>query len=674
MLQRFNKYSRHFAFSISLFTITVLAYGLFLTEMGFYWDEWPFLWFHHAYGADGVLKYFAHNRPFWGYIYATTMPILGTNPITWQIFGLVLRFISGITLFWVLRKLWLNRTWESAAASILFVVYPSFMQHSISLMYGHFYIVLISFFLSLGLMIKAIQTPSRFIPYTLVAMLASAVNLFCMEYFFGLELLRPFILFFIPLPHYPSVSRRILILLKHWMPYLLIVAAYLYWRIFLFKFPTYQPEGLISGGVSLQSIWFLVLRARSHLKVVLLDIWALLVNPPELQAYGNWLIVLYWVVVVAALLIVVGLFGNKSLFGEKVQTQCWREMLLLSIPALLLAGIPFLVTDLRVELDFPRDRFTLPYMLGGSLGIIGLLSAVPLKQNLRVLLIGIVVALSTGLQMIHASTFKADWEFQKDLYWQLHWRAPMLKPGTLVMAEDLPSLFESDNSLTAPLNWMYAPDFSGEDIPYLFAFISVRTETGALKLKPNAEVSQFYRLGTFSGNTNNAVVLHFPPNGCLWLLDPPRDQYLPRLEPLITEALPFSNPMQVSSQGAPSASPAQFAGSELPHEWCYYFQKAELARFYGNWNLVVELGKLAADSGFIHRDPAEELVFIEGNIHTEAWDEAFKRTKIAISEDENLQRALCYLWADAAEIRNLSFDGLDAVVKTEKLLSCPKNE
>ncbi len=674
MIQVIKRHYTTLSFPISLFTITVLSYGLFLAEMGFYWDEWPFLWYYHAYGADGILKYFAHNRPFWGYIYTVTMPVLGNNPVGWQVFGLALRFTTGIALFWVLRKIWPDHIWEPAAASFIFVVFPSFMQHSIALMYGHFYIVLITFFLSLGLMIKAIQMPSRFLLYLSIALLASVVNLFSMEYFFGLELLRPIIIFLILSPRYQGISKRIFMSLKHWIPYLLIMAAYLYWRIFLFQFPTYQPEGLTSGGISLQSLWFLILRALSHIKVVLLDIWVLLVNPPELQAYGNWLIGLYWVVVVASLMIVVGLFSSKMLVNKNTKPRCWCEMLVISIPALLLAGIPFLVTDLRVELDFPRDRFTLPYMLGGSLFFVGLLSAIPVRQTWRALMLGSMVALSVGLQMIHASTFKADWELQKDLYWQLHWRAPMLKPGTLVMAENLPSLFESDNSLTAPLNWMYAPEFSGEDIPYLFAFISVRTDTGVLELKPDTEVNQFYRLGTFRGNTNEAIVLHFPKNGCMWLLDPPRDQYLPGLNPLVTEALTFSNIAQVNNQEIPYANPAQFAGNEPLHQWCYFFQKAELARYDSNWKRVSELGNIAARSGFSHRNPAEELVFIEGNIHIQDWDEALSRTKSAFAEDEDLQNALCYLWSEATKNHSITVEGKTVLDKAEKLLGCSWSE
>ncbi len=665
----FTKQHANILFPFSLLTITILAYGLFLGQTGFYWDEWPFLWYHHAYGTEGVLKYFAHNRPFWGYLYATTMPLLGNNPVVWQIFGLILRFLTGMIFWWVLRLIWPKRTWAAAAAAALFVVYPSFMQQSISLMYGHFFIVLIAFLLSLAWMILAHRLPCFFILYTILAMLASAVNLFCMEYFFGLELLRPFILFIVLQGAHPTTGRRLLAAGKHWLPYLLVVAAYLYWRVFLFQFPTYQPEGVL-GGHFLQTIWQLILAAFANLKVVLLDIWTNLANPPELQTYGDWLGGLYWVVVIATLLIVTGLFGSRILNRATPQRRTWHDMLLLSIPALLLAGIPFMVTDLKLGLDYPRDRFTLPFMLGGSLFFVGLLSLLPLKQTWRALLLGVIVSLSAGLQMVHGSTFKADWELQKNLYWQLYWRAPALQTGTLVIAEELPSIFESDNSLTAPLNWMYAPDFTGEDIPYLFAFASVRTETGVLELKPHTGVEQFYRLGTFHGNTDAAIVLHYEPGGCIWLLDPARDTNLPDLKQLIREALPLSRPEQVISAVSETGGPAVFAGAELEHEWCYYFQKAELARREGDWEKVVSLAAEAAEKGYDHREASEELVFIEGYIRTAAWQKAYKLTGTVFEEKKDLRRVLCHIWEDALAGRDTPDSGKAALSQSEELLGC----
>ena len=49
----------------------------------------------------------------------------------------------------------------------------------------------------------------------------------------------------------------------------------------------------------------------------------------------------------------------------------------LGLAAMLLAGGPFLLTGLEVSLAYPANRFTLPFMLGVSLILAGLLAFAP---------------------------------------------------------------------------------------------------------------------------------------------------------------------------------------------------------------------------------------------------------------------------------------------------------
>lgn len=45
--------SRPIVFPLALFLLMVLAYGLFLPWLGFYWDDLPMLWIGKTYGAEG---------------------------------------------------------------------------------------------------------------------------------------------------------------------------------------------------------------------------------------------------------------------------------------------------------------------------------------------------------------------------------------------------------------------------------------------------------------------------------------------------------------------------------------------------------------------------------------------------------------------------------------------
>ena len=57
--------------------------------------------------------------------------------------------------------------------------------------------------------------------------------------------------------------------------------------------------------------------------------------------------------------------------------------------------------------------------------------------------------------------------------------------------------------------------------------------------------------------------------------------------------------------------PAQAFGLELPHAWCYYYQKADLARQQGDWPQVAELGNEAQKLGLHPNDQIEWMPFLQ---------------------------------------------------------------
>ena len=87
------------AYPLFLLGLSLLAYGLWLNRLGFYWDDFPLTWIARTYGAEGLARYFSTNRPFWGILYQLTTPLLGSNPFGWQIFALVFRLADGLLLW-----------------------------------------------------------------------------------------------------------------------------------------------------------------------------------------------------------------------------------------------------------------------------------------------------------------------------------------------------------------------------------------------------------------------------------------------------------------------------------------------------------------------------------------------------------------------------------------------
>ena len=49
---------------IALLGFTLLAYAPLISTLGFYWDDWPLIWFGHLLGTEGYLEVLAGDRPF----------------------------------------------------------------------------------------------------------------------------------------------------------------------------------------------------------------------------------------------------------------------------------------------------------------------------------------------------------------------------------------------------------------------------------------------------------------------------------------------------------------------------------------------------------------------------------------------------------------------------------
>ncbi|MBL8090084.1 MAG: hypothetical protein JNJ43_07135, partial [Anaerolineales bacterium] len=81
-----------------------LAYGLLAPWLGFYWDDLPFAWFLKFFGPTDFIEGFRPFRPLLGYIFTVTTAIFGGHPLTWQILGLVIRFILGLQVWSLLRQ------------------------------------------------------------------------------------------------------------------------------------------------------------------------------------------------------------------------------------------------------------------------------------------------------------------------------------------------------------------------------------------------------------------------------------------------------------------------------------------------------------------------------------------------------------------------------------------
>jgi len=216
------KPENHFTM-ILMFILCLLAYGLLIPGMGFYWDDWVFAWIINFLGPKEFIPSFLPFRPFLGPIFTLTTTVLGASPLIWQIFSLFVRFGTGLAAFWSLQQVWPRAKLQVLLASLFFVVFPGYNQQWVALTHVNQELIsLIGFLLSLGFMAKAVQTRPTSSKFTLIAIIFAFLGLYPTEYFFGLELLRPFILWFMFREKHPNGRTTLIKTFLAWLPYLVL--------------------------------------------------------------------------------------------------------------------------------------------------------------------------------------------------------------------------------------------------------------------------------------------------------------------------------------------------------------------------------------------------------------------------------------------------------------------
>jgi hypothetical protein len=229
-----NTWGLSFTFGVTAGAL-IVAFGLLIPWIGFYWDDWPVILHARLGDASAFRDAYVYDRPLSFWTYSLLTPILGESPFGWHITSLLLR-LATVLVFWaVLTQIWPAQKRLISWTTLLFAIYPVFTQQSISVAYSQHWLTYLLFFISIWAMLAAVLKPKYFWPLTLVSLASALLHLVTMEYFWGLELLRPFLLFLVLPPD--NIRKRLIQILRQWLPYLILLTVLSIWRLFLLQFP-----------------------------------------------------------------------------------------------------------------------------------------------------------------------------------------------------------------------------------------------------------------------------------------------------------------------------------------------------------------------------------------------------------------------------------------------------
>lgn len=667
----------------ALLLLCLISYGLLIPKLGFYWDDWPAVWFTKFYGASSLVQVLGIDRPQLAWLYVLTNSIFRDSMAGWQLFSLVMRWVSCLVLWWSLLQIWPKHRTEITWVTFLFAIYPGFRQQYIALIFSHDWIVISLFFLSIGLMILAVRKPKWMWPAMILSWVLAAYAMFADEYYFGLELLRPVLLWMVLGENIPDRRKRLLRTVQYWLPYLGIMLAFMVWRLFLHVSPRGQVQ--IFNQLAQNPI----LGAFNLVKTVVLDViesgliaWALPFNINEVINSGVTSVFIYLLIAAGVAILTFYFLDRLMVIPSKQEPLAekhrpdliWaKQAILLGIFSLFIAGWPFWATSWQIGLTFPWDRFNLAMNFGASLLLTGLLILIFRRRQATIIALAIVIGMASASSFHLGNLYRQDWELVKQFFWQLSWRAPGIQPDTVLLTSRLPFSYSTDNSLTAPLNWAYAPGNRSLDLPYLLFDVATHTPPGWNNINPDQKLHQQYRITDFNGSYARALSVFFRPPNCVKVLDPVIDAELPGKPWYFTAGTAFSNPDLIISNATVSVQPpGEIFGSEPGHDWCYYFEKAELARQLNDWNKVAELADQALATGkqMTEFNALEWIPFIEGFARTGRWQEAEKLSLDLYDVHPKMRRMLCSLWERAKSGIDLTSEQEQTLTRLDQSLVC----
>lgn len=614
-----------------LFFLCLLAYGLLLPTLGFYWDDLPILFLFKIRGAGGFPAFLASDRPFSAWIFMLTTSLFRFNPLGYHLVAFLLRVFSVFLFHRIFLRIWPDRRKLAAVSSSIFALYPGFLQQPIALIYCHHLSVLCFYLLSILLMLEN-ACSERFDWLKGALAWLTTLHMFSIENFAMLELIRPVLLWIILKQRFQENRTTIKKVLSLWLPHLLIFLAFLLWRVFILKFPTYEPD-LLDGYQSNPASTLLNLLGRvpTDFLTVTAGAWAHTFTFPGMSAFGINATRLFWAILFssAGVSFFVMLLLPRDTPEDRAGRNTWLELLVPGLLLFLLAGSIVWVLELPLEIEFAWDRMTLAFIPAVALLAAALFFAIDRlligwpKNVFPNLLFALLIGTAAGGHFRNTMEYKRDWEDLQSFFWQMAWRIPNLESGTAVMTSSLGLDYYSDNSLTAPLNLMYAPENRENDLPYVFYFSEVRAREWLEEGDFSHPIRQRYRSFVFEGSSGQMIAIKYDPPGCMQVMDRlyANSVTLPNLTERQVKEIKFS---QLSLIGdAPVHMPLkEIFNNEPAPGWCTYFEKADLARQMGAYSQAAALGDEAIQLGFSPRAASEWLPFLESYVRDGDWNKA----------------------------------------------------
>lgn len=637
---------------IFLFLFLAITYLPDINHFGYYNDDWWQIYGGETFGTQRFAEMYSSDRPARAFLHAPLFAIFGSQILPYQIVSLVLRWLGAIGLFWTLSLIWKNQRKEILLMSLLFLIYPGFLEQPNGFDYLSHQLAISSMIFSIGFSVKYINEDSISFKaiYFFFSTLFALTTFFLMDYYIGMESYRWLIIGYLLFKkNSGKIKVTIVDILKKVPGLSLPMVIFLVWRVFFFSGSRYTTDlGRIGSGILANPILglFNIFR-RWFVDVgdIFFSIWT---EPSyqtlsDLRGYDLIYAIIFGLIATALIIIYLRINGSKDISTENDHNWA-MDAAIIGFLGAILCLLPINIAERDVS--FPIfNRFSFPSSIGVSISTIAILSFI-LNQKWQTFLYCLLIFTSVITNYTNNDFFANRWGETQKLWQQWIIRIPSLEKGTVLLGK---SAFPIQEAYTtwAPANLLYFYDVT--DILVGSEVLNVNT---IQEIKMNNSVSRNSRTFEFVFEYTDSLIFSKPTKDtCLRFLDQNQIELSIDDDPLIALAAPYSHIDKIKSGS--TLNQAMFTklfGQEVNDDtWCYIYEKASLARQFGDWQAIIDLHATARENDLRPYDPIEWFPFLQAYAYTGNFEEVDQLVPI-INETPYYSYQACQIFSNKPKV------------------------
>ena len=618
--------------------------------LGYYNDDWYLIYAGFSQGAEKFHDVFAIDRPLRGYFVGWIFELFGVNPWLYSLGAFLMRCLSALGLMWILRIIWPEERKTIYAAGLLFIVYPGFLDQPNAIDFqSHLWGFALAI-LSIGCTLQSITISNKLIKVILIviSLATQIIYLMLMEYYIGLEGVRFLLIAYVSWKqdheNLVKLARRIFL---RYLPSFLASIGFLYWltHIFQVQRQTVNVGNMI--GYIMEYPMKRLIGMSIHLVKDLLNVifiaWAEPVYQFAFTSELKLLLIEIGLAIVAGGIAWFALSLIKDTPIDETQpnhkAHVSRDMVLIGLLATVLTLVPITLSNRQVIFD-GFSRFSLPASIGAVIILAGCIVAMG-KSRLKTWFVVSLVILAVMAHIGNGLNYADRWEVIRNFWWQVTWRAPDIAPGTVIMTEYANTGIAEDYFVWGPANLIYYPALPYQTKTVLNINAATLANINLIAALTHGKQKNERRGFVSEIDFSNLLVLSMPSEStCVHAIDGNNMELSANTRSEITLISPYSQINQILINESMTQPPESIFGKEPAHDWCYYYQKASLARQRGDWGEISRLGKEVAQLGLRPYDSIEWMPFVEAYAFLGEKDDALDLAKI-VKDNTYYNRQVC---------------------------------